>query len=125
LNEWDLLENCTKIFLSSYDSPDLEKICEKLGVNPTEAKVGFGKVKGGGSTWIGSGSWGMVGAGIGLSVLSGIGAAAKNSAINGRIKELENYVFYNNIADYFNSEIMPKLLSSQPELLNQALVLKN
>lgn len=77
-------------------------ICKKLGVDSTEAKVGLGKVKGGGSTFVGWGSSGMVGAGIGLSALSSIGAAAKNSAINDRIKELENYIFYNNVASYFN-----------------------
>jgi hypothetical protein len=105
LNEWDLYEDKAFKNTSCLGSWDLESICRKLGINPTEAKVGFGRVKGGGSTWIGTGSGGMVGLGIGLSVLSSIGAASKNSSTNFRAEILENFVFYNNVAAYFNENV--------------------
>jgi hypothetical protein len=43
----------------------------------------------------------MVGAGIGLSLISKASAASKNSNINSNIQELEVICYYNNVARYF------------------------
>jgi len=106
LDPWELFECSQEKATLSLDT-NLGKICEKLDINPTEAKIGLGKVKGGGSTYVGWGSGRAIGAGIGLSALSSIRAASKNSATNSRIKELENYIYYNNVARYFIATIEP------------------
>lgn len=119
-NEWDLLEYAPKCAGNIDDAYSfLGKVCEKLGVDPIDAKVGLGKVKGGGSTWVGWGSGTAVGAAIGLSAISKMKASTDNAKTNSRIKVLEYFIFYNNVAVYFNSEILPSLLSSQPEILSQ------
>jgi len=116
-HEWDLLEYAPNAAGNMEDAYSfLAKICETIGVDPDEAKIDLGKVKGGGSTWVGWGSSTAVGAGIGLSAISKMKASADNAKINNRIKILEYFVFYNNVAMHFNSEVLPSLLSSKPEI---------
>ena len=68
-------------------------------------KADLGKASGGGSKYYGWGSVGMVGMGIGLSAISSMRAASKNSEINKRIKDLEIYFFYNNVASFLNKSL--------------------
>jgi len=103
LGPWKLFEDSNEKTELNADI-SLGMICEKLGVDPAEAKIGMGKVKGGGSTYVGWGSGRAVGAGIALSTISSMRARSQNSATNGRIKELENYLYYNNVAAYYSSE---------------------
>jgi|GEM_PF-6406130 len=93
-----------------YPNPALMGICEALDIDPEEVKPDFGKVSGGGSTYVGWGSGAVVGTAIGLSALSGMRARSKNSSINYRIEKLENYQFYNNVAAHFNSAAASTLL---------------
>ena len=104
LDPWELFECSYEKATLSLDI-SLGKICSKLGVDPEEAKIGLGKATGGGSTYVGWGSGRAVGAGIGLSAISSMRARSQNSTTNSNIKELENYLYYNNVAAYFNSEI--------------------
>jgi hypothetical protein len=80
----------------------LEKICHGLELDPDDYKVDLRRAKGGGSTYVGLGSGGMIAAGITLSAISGFATWTKNGFINQRIEEVENLLFFNNVADYFN-----------------------
>ena len=80
----------------------LDGICRKLTIEPRKLKVDIRKAKGGGSTFIGTGSGGMVATGVALSVISGLAAKAKNNAINACIEKIEELLYFNNIAEYFN-----------------------
>ena len=92
-----------------YPNPALMGICKELSIDPEDVKPDLGKVSGGGSTYVGWGSGTAVGTGVTLTTISSMRAASKNSSINYRIEKLENYLFYNNIAQYFNSKVAPRL----------------
>jgi hypothetical protein len=102
-DQWSVLSDCTQYNYFIFDT-DYEYICEKLGVDPEDLKVDFEKMKGGGSTWIGWGGIGAIGVGIGLSAVSKLHAARKNAKANDRLKELEDFCYYNNVAACFNSK---------------------
>ncbi|MDR1003371.1 MAG: hypothetical protein LBL82_08940 [Oscillospiraceae bacterium] len=104
-NDDELIKHCPSFLCYSFRFlPYLTNIALKMGVDPIEAKIGLGRVSGGGSTFIGSG----VGPDIVFTGISKIRAASENAKINDRIEDLEFYSFYNNIANYFNQNISAK-----------------
>jgi hypothetical protein len=103
LKDEELLNYCNSIYFSDYLFTNyLTNIALKMGIDPQSAKEYLGRVRGGGSTYYGFGSGGAVGLGIGLSAISKMRAASANSYVNSRIKNVELYVFYANIAHHFN-----------------------
>lgn len=103
LNEWDLFDSAGDCVNNSSESY-LNAICKKIGVDPSEVKLGLGTVRGGGSTFIGWGSGAVVGAAIGLSIGSAAWNGLKNIGKNEELRDLENYIYYNNLAVFFNNE---------------------
>ncbi|MDR0974153.1 MAG: hypothetical protein LBL80_00450 [Ruminococcus sp.] len=103
-NPMDLMNLCSRIiYLNMQYDFDLSVICDKLGVSTSAMRTNFNKASGGGSTWIGGGSLGLVGLGLGLTAISKLNAAEKNSQFNSRMQVLQSYLFYNNVAEYFNN----------------------
>jgi len=121
LTERDLYDFSKEAVCVSTDEY-LRKICEVLSIDPDEAKVSLGRVKGGGSSYVGWGTAGAVGAGLALSAISKLRSADKNAKINARVREFETLIFYNNLAAYFVSEILPTIASNPLELLSDTLV---
>jgi hypothetical protein len=122
-NTWTLLDDCTEYGYFDFES-DLEQICDKLGIHPDEMKMNFGKVKGGGSTWMGWGGIGAVGLGLGLTAMSKLKAAHDNKKVNERIRQIENWYYFNNVAYYVNNlEGIAEITQDSPkEILQNDLV---
>jgi hypothetical protein len=85
----------------------LEQICHAMKVDALDFKADFGRARGGGSTWVGWGSGGAIAGGFALSAVSKMKAGAKNAAMNNRIRFVERCAFYNNVAVYFNNNVLP------------------
>jgi len=104
LRESDLIEFAETVYCDSI-TKHVKNICKQAGIDPNDAKVDLGKASGGGSRFYGMGSGAMVATGIGLTIISTLKASSKNSEINKRVKEIEEYLFYNNVASIFNSNM--------------------
>jgi hypothetical protein len=85
----------------------LEQICHAMRVDALDFKADFGRARGGGSTWVGWGSGGAIAGGLALSAVSKMKAGAKNVVINQHIRFVELCAFYNNVAVYFNNNVLP------------------
>jgi hypothetical protein len=79
----------------------LKMICLVLKLNYDE--LSLGKYESGSSTFVGAGSWGMIGLGAALSIGSAINSSTKNNAV----EDASMYVAYNNIAAIFNERYFP------------------
>jgi F0F1-type ATP synthase membrane subunit c/vacuolar-type H+-ATPase subunit K len=93
------------VYNSFMSSSDLKNICKALTIDPDDYEVDFEKHQGGGNTYVGWGSLGAIGAGLGMTAMSKVASANENLKANINLHNLEALCFYNNVAFYFNEHI--------------------
>jgi|GEM_PF-3977742 len=106
--ELDLLEFASSMECKSYEK-EMLKICSAIKIDPIVMKTELGRTTGGGNKYVGWGTAGAVGLGIGMSAMSSLGQGARNLDTNRRTKSLEGFFFYNNVASYFAENVFPTI----------------
>ena len=102
---WEMFEASYKKSTCKFDlEKSMTAICERLGVDPNDFKIELGEATDGGPKFIGFSPRAATMA-IGLNILF----SENVTKINKNIREFERYVFYNNLAGFFNDEVLELL----------------
>ena len=89
---------------------NLDIICNSLNLDSSRFKVDLGRQSGGYTDFyhVGTGGFRITGTDAVFGTFSRIIAGSRNSAVNSRVSSLESLLYYNNVAAYFYTDILPK-----------------